>query len=58
MVKPASNSRSLKQRDDRSALANWWTTTTAERWLHLSLGALDHFHFWDHTDASDEEDLK
>ena len=40
------------------AFSEWWTTTAADRWLHLGAGALDHRRFWEAMDAIKEEDLK
>ncbi len=40
------------------AFAEWWATTAAKRWVHLSPGALDHRRFWDAMDQIEEEELK
>ena len=40
------------------AFAEWWATTAAKRWVHLSPGALDHRRFWDAMDQIEEEELE
>ncbi len=37
--------------------ADWWATTAGERFVRLTLGALDHRRFWEAMDAVSEEQL-
>jgi transposase len=42
----------------KSALAEWWATTSAPRWAGLPESALDHRRFWDAMDRLDESALR
>ncbi|MGH9104646.1 MAG: IS1634 family transposase [Acidimicrobiales bacterium] len=40
------------------AFSDWWAKTAADRWAHLSAGALDHRRFWEAMGLLGEERLK
>ena len=39
------------------AFSAWWESTSADRWLHLGSGVLDHRRFWEAMDAIGEEQI-